>query len=159
MKLFFWTLLLGFFVVPSYAKAVVYDLKQVMQDRYEKDCTIRDGYDLYEFPDIDKVLKTHVIKNKFVEEEAYVSNIFFLKNVGSKGVPIQKIEFSYGNIAKQMNQTLYFDLSTSKARESFAKIKFNFNQPKKYAGLNVEKKGKLALVQCYWPDVNFITNE
>ena len=68
MKLFFWTLLLGIVVVPSYAKAVVYDLKQVMQDRYEKDCTIRDGYDLYEFPDIDKVLKTHVIKNKFVED-------------------------------------------------------------------------------------------
>lgn len=30
MKLFFWTLLLGIVVVPSYAKAVVYDLKQVM---------------------------------------------------------------------------------------------------------------------------------
>ena len=88
MKLFFWTLLLGIVVVPSYAKAVVYDLKQVMQDRYEKDCTIRDGYDLYEFPDIDKVLKAHVIKNKFVEEQVYVSNILSLIHISEPTRPV-----------------------------------------------------------------------
>jgi len=158
MKKSFGALLISLVMVPTYTKAAVYDLKLVMQDRYEKDCAIRDDYDLYEFPNIAKVITPYVIKNKFVEERAYVSNTFFLKNVEYRGVPVKKVEFSYGNIAKQMNQTLYFDLSTLKAQKNFAKLKFNFQQNKEYAGLDVEKKGALVSVHCYWPDVNFAMN-
>lgn len=71
---------------------------------------------------------------------------------------MKKIDFSYGNMAKQMNQTLYFDLSTLKAQKNFSKLKFNVQQNKEYAGLDVEKKGALVSVHCYWPDVNFAMN-
>ncbi|WP_130803101.1 hypothetical protein [Acinetobacter ihumii] len=158
MKKYLYCFLLAMAVIPTYSHSAAYDLQQVMQDRYEKDCAIRDNYDLYEFPNIAKVLRPYVIKNKFVEEQAYVSNTFFLKNVEYKGIPVKSIEFSYGNMAKQTNQTLYFDLSTAKAQHNFAKIKFNFKQPKQSAGLDIEKKGKFATVQCYWSDVNF-TNQ
>lgn len=66
MKKSFRVLLITLVVVPTYTKAAVYDLKLVMQDRYGKDCAIRDDYDLYEFPSIAKVIKPYVIKNKFV---------------------------------------------------------------------------------------------
>ncbi|MGR0305075.1 hypothetical protein [Acinetobacter beijerinckii] len=104
------------------------------------------------------MIKPYVIKNRFVEERAYVSNTFFLKSVEYRGVPVKKIDFSYGNMAKQMNQTLYFDLSTLKAQKNFSKLKFNVQQNKEYAGLDVEKQGALVSVHCYWPDVNFAMN-
>jgi len=97
-----------------------------------------------------------LLKINFVEEQAHVSNTFFLKNVEYRGIPVKKIDFSYGNMAKQMNQTLYFDLSTVKAH--VPNLKFNFQQKKEYAGLDVEKKGALVSVHCYWPDVNFAMN-
>lgn len=76
MKKSFGVLLISLVVVPTYTKAAVYDLKLAMQDRYEKDCAIRDDYDLYEFTSVAKVIKPYVIKNRFVEERAYVSNTF-----------------------------------------------------------------------------------
>lgn len=92
MKKSFGVLLISLVIVPTYTKAVVCDLKLVMQDRYEKDCAIRDDYDLYEFPSIAKVIKPYVNKNKFVDEQAYVNNTFFLKSVEYRGVPVKKIE-------------------------------------------------------------------
>jgi len=65
MKKSFGALLVSLVIVPTYTKAAVYDLKPVMQDRYEEDCAIRDDYDLYEFPSIAKVIKPYVVKNKF----------------------------------------------------------------------------------------------
>ena len=71
-------------------------------------------------------------------------------NIG--GVPVTKIEFSYGNLAKQMNQALYFDLSTAKAKQSFSKIQFKRKQTKADVSLDITKEGNMTSVYCSWTD-------
>ncbi|WP_336938130.1 hypothetical protein [Acinetobacter modestus] len=152
MKKYIFTLLSISFAMNVQANPQTFDLTPVLQDRYEKDCAVRSDYDLYKFPDISKKLQAYVVKNELEEEPAFVSNVFILKNVEYRGVPVTKIEFSYGNLAKQMNQALYFDLSTAKAKQSFSKIQFKRKQTKADASLDITKEGNMTSVYCSWTD-------
>ncbi len=147
---------LGLVLINSQLNARSLDLTPMMKDRYENDCSIREGYDLYNSESgLDKKLQPFTGKAKYVEHQVYSSTQFPLKNVTYRGVPIIKIEYSYGNIAKQINQTLYFNVSTAQARKNFSKIKFKIKQDAAMAGLSIDKEGKLMRVQCYWPDPYF----
>ena len=150
MKKYIFTILVASISMHIQANPQTFDLTPVLQDRYEKDCAVRSDYDLYKFPDISKKLQAYVVKNELEEEPAFVSNVFILKNVEYRGVPVTKIEFSYGNLAKQMNQALYFDLSTAKAKQSFSKIQFKRKQTKADASLDITKEGNMASVYCSW---------
>ncbi|ENU26168.1 hypothetical protein [Acinetobacter modestus] len=152
MKKYIFTILVASISMHIQANPQTFDLTPVLQDRYEKDCAVRSDYDLYKFPDISKKLQTYVVKNELEEEPAFVSNVFILKNVEYRGVPVTKIEFSYGNLAKQMNQALYFDLSTAKAKQSFSKIQFKRKQTKADASLDITKEGNMTSVYCSWTD-------
>ncbi|MCM1958113.1 hypothetical protein NCZ17_01845 [Acinetobacter modestus] len=152
MKKYIFTLLSISFAMLVQANPQTFDLTPVLQDRYEKDCAVRSDYDLYKFPDISKKLQAYVVKNELEEEPAFVSNVFILKNVEYRGVPVTKIEFSYGNLAKQMNQALYFDLSTAKAKQSFSKIQFKRKQTKADVSLDITKEGNMTSVYCSWTD-------
>ena len=152
MKKYIFTILVASISMHIQANPQTFDLTPVLQDRYEKDCAVRSDYDLYKFPDISKKLQAYVVKNELEEEPAFVSNVFILKNVEYRGVPVTKIEFSYGNLAKQMNQALYFDLSTAKAKQSFSKIQFKRKQTKADASLDITKEGNMASVYCSWTD-------
>lgn len=152
MKKYIFTLLSISFATHVQANPQTFDLTPVLQDRYEKDCAVRSDYDLYKFPDISKKLQAYVVKNELEEEPAFVSNVFILKNVEYRGVPVTKIEFSYGNLAKQVNQALYFDLSTAKAKQSFSKIQFKRKQTKADASLDITKEGNMTSVYCSWTD-------
>ena len=149
MKKYIFTILAISFAMHVQANPQTFDLTPVLQDRYEKDCAVRPDYDLYKFPDISKKLQAYVVSH---EEPAVVSNVFTLKNVEYRGVPVSKIEFSYGNMAKQMNQALYFDLSTTKAKQNFSKIQFKRKQTKADASLDIEKEGSTTSVYCSWTD-------
>lgn len=152
MKKYIFTILVASISMHIQANPQAFDLTPVLQDRYEKDCAVRSDYDLYKFPDISKKLQAYVVKNELEEEPAFVSNVFILKNVEYRGVPVTKIEFSYGNLAKQMNQALYFDLSTAKAKQSFSKIQFKRKQTKADASLDITKEGNMTSVYCSWTD-------
>lgn len=152
MKKYIFTILVASISMHIQANPQTFDLTPVLQDRYEKDCAVRSDYDLYKFPDISKKLQAYVVKNELEEEPAFVSNVFILKNVEYRGVPVTKIEFSYGNLAKQMNQALYFDLSTAKAKQSFSKIQFKRKQTKADASLDITNEGNMTSVYCSWTD-------
>ena len=152
MKKYIFTILVASISMHIQANPQTFDLTPVLQDRYEKDCAVRSDYDLYKFPDISKKLQAYVVKNELEEEPAFVSNVFILKNVEYRGVPVTKIEFSYGNLAKQMNQALYFDLSTAKAKQSFSKIQFKRKQTKADVSLEITKEGNMTSVYCSWTD-------
>ena len=152
MKKYIFTILVASISMHIQANPQTFDLTPVLQDRYEKDCAVRSDYDLYKFPDISKKLQAYVVKNELEAEPAFVSNVFILKNVEYRGVPVTKIEFSYGNLAKQMNQALYFDLSTAKAKQSFSKIQFKRKQTKADASLDITKEGNMTSVYCSWTD-------
>ncbi|WP_288400831.1 hypothetical protein [uncultured Acinetobacter sp.] len=152
MKKYIFTILVASISLHIQANPQTFDLTPVLQDRYEKDCAVRSDYDLYKFPDISKKLQAYVVKNELEEEPAFVSNVFILKNVEYRGVPVTKIEFSYGNLAKQMNQALYFDLSTAKAKQSFSKIQFKRKQTKADASLDITQEGNMTSVYCSWTD-------
>ncbi|MCH7331651.1 hypothetical protein [Acinetobacter modestus] len=152
MKKYIFTILVASISMHIQANPQTFDLTPVLQDRYEKDCAVRSDYDLYKFPDISKKLQAYVVKNELEEEPAFVSNVFILKNVEYRGVPVTKIEFSYGNLAKQMNQALYFDLSTAKAKQSFSKIQFKRKQTKADVSLDITKEGNMTSVYCSWTD-------
>ncbi|MEN4982139.1 hypothetical protein [Acinetobacter modestus] len=152
MKKYIFTILVASISMHIQANPQAFDLMPVLQDRYEKDCAVRSDYDLYKFPDISKKLQAYVVKNELEEEPAFVSNVFILKNVEYRGVPVTKIEFSYGNLAKQMNQALYFDLSTAKAKQSFSKIQFKRKQTKADVSLDITKEGNMTSVYCSWTD-------
>ena len=51
-----------------------------------------------------------------------------------------------------MNQALYFDLSTTKAKQNFSKIQFKRKQTKADASLDIEKEGSTTSVYCSWTD-------
>ena len=150
MKKYIFTILAISFAVHVQANPQTFDLTPVLQDRYEKDCAVRSDYDLYKFPDISKKLQAYVVKNELEEEPAFVSNVFILKNVEYRGVPVTKIEFSYGNLAKQMNQALYFDLSTTKANQNFSKIQFKRKQTKADASLKMSFFTVLVVSVVSW---------
>ncbi|OJU81949.1 MAG: hypothetical protein BGN93_09345 [Acinetobacter sp. 39-4] len=152
MKKYIFTILVASISMHIQANPQTFDLTPVLQDRYEKDCAVRSDYDLYKFPDISKKLQAYVVKNELEEEPAFVSNVFILKNVEYRGVPVTKMEFSYGNLAKQMNQALYFDLSTAKAKQSFSKIQFKRKQTKADVSLDITKEGNMTSVYCSWTD-------
>ncbi len=152
MKKYIFTILVASISMHIQANPQTFDLTPVLEDRYEKDCAVRSDYDLYKFPDISKKLQAYVVKNELEEEPAFVSNVFILKNVEYRGVPVTKIEFSYGNLAKQMNQALYFDLSTAKAKQSFSKIQFKRKQTKADVSLDITKEGNMTSVYCSWTD-------
>ncbi|OTG94917.1 hypothetical protein [Acinetobacter sp. ANC 3832] len=62
-----------------------------MKDRYESDCSIREGYDLYDSESgLDKKLQPFTGKAKYIEQPVYSSTLFPLKNVTYRGVPIIK---------------------------------------------------------------------
>lgn len=155
MKKYIFTILAISFAMHVQANPQTFDLTPVLQDRYEKDCAVRHDYDLYKFPDISKKLQAYVVSHELEEEPAVVSNIFTLKNVEYRGIPVSKIEFSYGNMAKQMNQALYFDLSTAKAKQNFSKIQFKRKQTKADASLDIAKEGSTTSVYCSWTDQKF----
>ena len=139
------------------AKVQPLDITPYVQDRFEKDCAFKQAYDLLgkDGVFIKKILP-HVGEGEFSEEQAYSAETYPLKNVTYRGVPVKKIDYSYGRMAKQYNETLYFDLSTSLAKQNFAKIKFRTKQAKEYTGLDIRREGKYTLVQCYWADPEFL---
>lgn len=132
------------------------DLTSMMKDRYEGDCSIRKNYDLYDDETgLDKKLIPFTGRQNSHEQSAYSSTQFYLKNVSYRGVPVIKIEYSYGNLAKQMNQTLYLNVSTSQAKNNFNKTILSTKKSTEREGLSIEKQGKLIRVQCYWSDPYF----
>ena len=142
----------------AFANQKVLDLAPYMADRFEKYCGIRNNYDLAEgtektVKDVNKVLRPYVAK--VVEEDAdkvaYVTTFIF-KNVQYKGIPVKKIEYGYGYLAKQYNQRLILDLSTATAKQKFKQIKFHTEKPNEFVDLYVTKKGQLVEVHCTWPD-------
>lgn len=132
------------------------DLTPYLKDRFENNCAVRPNYDLHKMTEegekIVKILKNHVTKEDFEEHQAYATTIYTLKNTIYQGLAVKKIEFSWGR-SHTLSEYLYFDLSTSSAKQQFNKIKWNKNQKEEGAGLVIAKDGKYTTVQCYWSEV------
>lgn len=144
---------MSFATLSHAASSTTLDLTPHLQDRFENNCAIRDHYDLHKNEDeILKILKNQVIKKDFDEDQAYTTTVYTLKNTVYKGLPVKKIEFSWGR-SRTLSEYLYFDLSTQAAKQQFNKIKWNKNQKVEDAGLVIRKEGKFTIVQCYWSEV------
>lgn len=155
MKKVIWSICLASTVVSqAHAKTNVLDLTPLWQDRFEKDCAIRDGYDSYEDEKgIHSKFKPYVVKEQNEEEQAYASTELMLKNVQYRGVPVKKINFSYGNMSKQLHQVMYLDLSSAQAKANFKKIKWTaVKKDNGFTALSTEKRGNLMEVRCSWLD-------
>ena len=131
----------------TYAKPL--ELRPLLQDRFEKNCAIRQQYDFHnDDNELTEPLKRHTTKSSYVDKNVYDSSVYQVKNVNYAGIPIRKMEFSFGRLAQQFNEYLYFDLSTTTAKQRFKTLKFNQNHEK--GDVSVEYKNNTAIVQCYW---------
>ena len=141
--------ILGF--SPSvYAKSL--ELRPILIDRFENDCGVREEYDFHDNEDqVMQPLSAHIMKTKNEEEQIYSSTIYTLKDVFYAGIPVIKMDFSFGNAAQQFNEFLYLDLRTPQSRAQFAKLDFKQRHQKKYTDIDVSVKKHIATVQCYWP--------
>ena len=125
------------------------ELRPYLQDRFENNCAIRQLYDFHdENTDLIQPLSNYVGAPKYIENNALNSTKYSLKNVTYAGIPVTKIEFSYGRLAQQYNQFLTFDLKRAKHREKFKTLKFK--QQHEGADVSIEYKDRVATVQCYW---------
>ena len=131
------------------------DLTPMLQDRFEKNCAIRQQFDFYTHDDeIQAILMNQVVKDEVEEQAAYVSRNFSLKNTTYRGLVVNKIEFLWGR-GLTLSETLYFDLPTASAKQQFNKIKSNIQQPAKAANFVMTGEGKSdAIAICSWPDKN-----
>jgi len=130
-----------------YAKPL--ELRPLLQDRFEKNCAIRQQYDFHnDDNELTEPLKRHTTKSRYVDKNVYDSSVYQVKNVNYAGIPIRKMEFSFGRLAQQFNEYLYFDLSSESAKKKFKTLKFKQNHQK--SQVSVEYKKNLAIVQCYW---------
>ena len=130
------------------------ELRPILKDRFEYDCAIREIYDFHnDASDLQAPLKSYVIDEKHIERMEFKSHQYTLKNVVYADIPIRKIEFTYGNIARQYNEYLYFDLTTDTAKKKFKAITFPQNLQNNAFKINEENKQ--AVVSCYWLDEMF----
>lgn len=131
------------------------DLTPMLQDRFEKNCAIRQQFDFYTHDDeIQVILMNQVVKDEVEEQAAYVSRNFSLKNTTYRGLVVNKIEFLWGR-GLTLSETLYFDLPTASAKQQFNKIKSNIQQPAKAANFVMTGEGKSdAIAICSWLDKN-----
>ncbi|MBJ9949610.1 hypothetical protein RFY44_14825 [Acinetobacter bereziniae] len=130
-----------------YAKPL--ELRPLLQDRFEKNCAIRQQYDFHnDDNELTEPLKRHTTKSSYVDKNVYDSSVYQVQNVSYAGIPIRKMEFSFGRLAQQFNEYLYFDLSSESAKKKFKTLKFKQNHQK--SQVSVEYKKNLAIVQCYW---------
>lgn len=131
----------------THAKSL--ELRPLLKDRFEQNCAIRQQYDFHnENSELIAPLEHYTIDVKYVDKQVYDSTTYKLKNVTYAGIPIRKIEFSFGRPAQQYNQYLYFDLSATTVKQRFKTLKFNQNHEK--GDVSVEYKNNTAIVQCYW---------
>ncbi|MCU4490899.1 hypothetical protein KTI63_00285 [Acinetobacter guillouiae] len=145
---------IGSLTVASATANTALDLTPMLQDRFEKNCAVRDEYDLHDKnQEIQSILKKYIIKEEFEEQQAYATTVFTLKNTTYSGLVVKKIEFAWGR-SHTLSEILYFDLSTPSAKQQFHKIGWNKKQIVADAGLVITKQGKLTTVQCYWPEKN-----
>lgn len=134
-----------------FAKPVIkpLELQPLLKDRFEKSCAIRQQYDFHdENTELNDSFLRYASQPKYIEKQAYEATIYQLENVTYHGIPIRKIEFSFGRPAQQYNEFLYFDLKTKQAKTAFKTLKFKQNHED--ANVSVEYKPDLAIVQCYW---------
>jgi len=131
------------------------DLTPMLQDRFEKNCAIRQQFDFYTHDDeIQVILMNQVVKDEVEEQAAYVSRNFSLKNTTYRGLVVNKIEFLWGR-GLTLSETLYFDLPTASAKQQFNKIKSNIQQPAQAANFVMTGEGKRdAIAICSWLDKN-----
>lgn len=131
------------------------DLTPMLQDRFEKNCAIRQQFDFYTHDDeIQVILMNQVVKDEVEEQAAYVSRNFSLKNTTYRGLVVNKIEFLWGR-GLTLSETLYFDLPTASAKQQFNKIKSNIQQPAQAANFVMTGEGKSdAIAICSWLDKN-----
>lgn len=131
----------------THAKSL--ELRPLLKDRFEQNCAIRQQYDFHnENTELIAPLEHYTIDVKYMDKQVYDSATYKLKNVTYAGIPIRKIEFSFGRPAQQYNEYLYFDLSTTTAKQRFKTLKFNQNHEK--GDVSVEYKNNTVIVQCYW---------
>lgn len=147
-------ILSGILSASQIGQAQILEISTLWNDRFEKDCSIREGYDSYQYEKgINSVFKPYIVKKSDVEHQAYSSSKYILKNVQYRGIPVNIIEFSYGNMSKQYHQIMYLDLSSSQAKTSFNKITWTkIKKDDGYTELATEKKGKIVEVRCTWLD-------
>ena len=147
---------MGISTILNAAPNTTLDLTPYLKDRFENNCAVRPDYDLHrtttEDQEIVKILKNQVTKEDFEEHQAYATSTYSLKNTIYQGLAVKKIKFSWGR-SGTLSEFLYFDLSTSAAKQQFNKIKWNKNQKAEGAGLVIAKDGKFTTVQCYWAQV------
>lgn len=141
------SIMMLFTCFATHAKSL--ELRPLLKDRFEQNCAIRQQYDFHnENTELIAPLEHYTIDVKYVDKQVYDSTIYKLKNVTYAGIPIRKIEFSFGRPAQQYNEYLYFDLSATAAKQRFKTLKFNQNHEK--GDVSVEYKNNTAIVQCYW---------
>ena len=146
---------IGSLTVASATANTALDLTPMLQDRFEKNCAIRQQFDFYTHDDeIQAILMNQVVKDEVEEQAAYVSRNFSLKNTTYRGLVVNKIEFLWGR-GLTLSETLYFDLPTASAKQQFNKIKSNIQQPAKAANFVMTGEGKRdAIAICSWLDKN-----
>ncbi|WP_010114926.1 hypothetical protein [Acinetobacter sp. P8-3-8] len=140
-------IILYLFVV-TFLNAKPLELRSLLKDRFEQNCTVRQAYDFHdENTDLLEPLSSYIVDSKYTEEQAYDLTRYQLKNTFYAGIPITQFEIGFGRPAQQYNEYLYFNLATVAARKAFNSLNFN---SKMNANLSVEYKGKIAQVHCYW---------
>ncbi|MFW1941939.1 hypothetical protein ACG93R_00270 [Acinetobacter guillouiae] len=77
---------IGSLTVASASANTALDLTPMLQDRFEKNCAIRQQFDFYTHDDeIQAILMNQVVKDEVEEQAAYVSRNFSLKNTTYRG--------------------------------------------------------------------------
>ena len=126
-----------------YAKPL--EIRPLLMDRFEGDCGVREQYDFHDNEDrLMRPLSAQIISTQRKDELALNSTTYKLKNVFYAGIPVMKIEFSFGKVAQQYNEFLYLDLRSPEAKAQLAKLSL------KHANEDVEIKKNVATIQCYW---------
>lgn len=126
-----------------------YDYQVDVAQRYEKACDVSLEYD--RLPP-----QNYRGKVKTIEDRAYALDVYPLKNVTYQGIPLLKIEQGYGNLAKQFNQTLFFDLGLPANKQKFQTFSWVKNSQKTNPNLSIEIEKNIARVQCYWMNPKFL---
>jgi hypothetical protein len=133
------------------AQAESLEIRPFIADRFEGDCGVRRDYDFHdENNSLSQPLAKYVVGKKSEgEERVFSSTTYKLKNVFYDGIPVVKIDFGFGNLAKQMNEELYLDLREPKAKAQFQQLQFKQQRKKDYTDIRVRVEKNIAIVHCY----------
>lgn len=125
------------------------ELRPILKDRFEHDCAVRELYDFYDDDqNLTEPLSSYVVDIKHIEKREYWSDTYTLKNVFYAKIPIRKIEISFGNLGRQYNEYLHFDLRSEQAKARFQALAFPKNLQDNTFEIRYEKN--FAIVSCYW---------